>query len=276
MPKRFTCTEKWEDNWFSDLDSDMKLAWIYILDRCDHAGIWKRNFKNLRFHCDSEKSDQEILAVFEGRFVEINNDKWLIPKFLKFQYPNGLNSNKPAIVGVRKRIIEEGLLEIINQQLSNDYLIISNDKVIIKDKDKDMVKEKVMVKDKRKDKGNLQLSPLQNLWNEICGTKLSKVIENNKDRQVKEKLRLQERNYNSWDEVFCAIIKSDFCCGDSDGGWKANYDWIMSNTKNAVKVIEGNYNGQITSSKQTTTGKKSKYDLSGKDYRAGTEDWITD
>lgn len=145
MSKRFTCTDKWEDTWFSDLSSDMKLAWMYILDRCDHAGIWKRNFKNLRFHCHSEKTDDEITEIFSCRIIPFDNDKWFIPKFLKFQYPNGLNSNKPAIVGVRKRLIEADLLLIVKEWLGNDYLIINNDKPIIKDKDKDMVKD--MVKD---------------------------------------------------------------------------------------------------------------------------------
>jgi len=154
MVRRFTCTDKWEDTWFSELEPDLKLAWMYILDRCDCAGIWKRNFKNLRFHCHSTRTDEEFTEIFRERIIEVNNGKWFIPKFLKFQYPSGLNSNKPAIIGVKKRLIEMGLLNMINELLGNDYLIITNDKPIIKDKDKiknrNKTKNRFKIKEKKR------------------------------------------------------------------------------------------------------------------------------
>jgi len=86
-----------------------------------------------------------------------------------------------------------------------------------------------------------KLSPLQNLWNSSC-SKLSKVVENTADRKAKEKTRLEERDIKSWAAVFSMINNSDFCCGLArDSKWKATYDWIMSNQKNAIKVLEGNY-----------------------------------
>jgi|TARA_Y100000310_G_scaffold216824_1_gene217886 hypothetical protein len=85
------------------------------------------------------------------------------------------------------------------------------------------------------------LSSLQNLWNHCC-PKLSKVVENSIDRKAKEKIRLGERSEDSWALIFSQINDSDFCCGLVDGSkWKASYDWIMSNQKNAIKVLEGNY-----------------------------------
>lgn len=99
---------------------------------------------------------------------------------------------------------------------------------------KEDVKEDVNVKED-------SLSPLQALWNEICGTKLNKVVANSKSRKVKEKLRLVDREYNLWDDIFVKILQSEFCCGKNDRGWRASYDWIMSNDTNAIKVIEGKY-----------------------------------
>lgn len=141
MSKRLTETEKWKDAWFSDLDNDMKLAWLYILDDCNHAGIWQRNLRLLKFHCKSEKSDKEIREIFAGRFHEFG-DKWLIAKFLKFQYPNGLGNKKPAIISVMKHLTLHNLLPMVKESLGNDYLYI-------KDKDKDKSKDKVKNKDKK-------------------------------------------------------------------------------------------------------------------------------
>ena len=40
MAKRFTDTEKWKKQFVKSLDPVYKLFWFYILDECDHAGIW--------------------------------------------------------------------------------------------------------------------------------------------------------------------------------------------------------------------------------------------
>ena len=45
MAKRFTDSTKWSDIWFSELSTEHKLAYIYILDSCDQVGVWHPNFK---------------------------------------------------------------------------------------------------------------------------------------------------------------------------------------------------------------------------------------
>lgn len=138
MPRRFTDTEKWDDPWFCELDNEAKLIWFYLIDRCDHAGVWKINFKHLKYHCGTEKAEDEIRKIFDSRFYEFD-DKWFFPKFLKYQYPKGLQSNKPAIIGVINALSFYNLSEIIKQLLPNDY-------IIIKDKDKDKVKDKIKIR----------------------------------------------------------------------------------------------------------------------------------
>lgn len=90
------------------------------------------------------------------------------------------------------------------------------------------------------------LSPLQSLWNHHCNN-LHKVLRTSKDRQSKERLRLNERHIDEWPEIFTMINNSKFCCGGNDQTWKASYDWIIKNDQNYVKVLEGNYtNGKLT------------------------------
>ena len=86
MAKRFTDSEKWEDPFFAELSNDMKLVWIYLLDKCDHAGFYKVNFKLLNFHLNTSLKTEDILLVFNGRIKVLADEKWFIPKFLYFQY----------------------------------------------------------------------------------------------------------------------------------------------------------------------------------------------
>ncbi len=148
MSKRFTDTEKWKDEWFVELTQEQKLVWNYLCDTCSNAGRWKKSFKHLNFCCDSDLKETDIKKVYDGRVIDCGAF-FFIPKFLKFQYPKGLNSEKPAILSVRNEVLEYELLSIVKEQLGNDYLIIKDKD---KDKDKDTDKDKDKDKDKDTDK----------------------------------------------------------------------------------------------------------------------------
>lgn len=48
MPKRMTDTEIWKkQRWFRKLSASHKLAFLYIKDQCDHAGIWNIDCSDL-------------------------------------------------------------------------------------------------------------------------------------------------------------------------------------------------------------------------------------
>lgn len=157
MSRRFTETAKWNDGWFANLSNEHKLAWLYILDTCTPAGRWIKNFKLLNFNCNSRMEKAEFESIFGNRVIYVEKgDYYLIPKFLRYQYPKGIYSRKPAIKAVQKEVVLYGLKSMIKQSLGNDYLIISqslgNDKTIVLDKDKDKDKDKEQVEGKYKDK----------------------------------------------------------------------------------------------------------------------------
>ena len=41
MAKRMTDTDKWKKRFIRELKPKHKLLWLYILDDCNHAGIWE-------------------------------------------------------------------------------------------------------------------------------------------------------------------------------------------------------------------------------------------
>jgi hypothetical protein len=145
VAKRYTDTEKWNDDWYISLSNDSRIIWQWLLDNCDHAGVLKPGVKLLNFSCNTSISHDELLAIFSGRLLFVNN-VYFIPKFIKFQYPDGLKSKKPVILSVLKILTKNDLVVTLKKSLGNDYIIVDelldNDSLIIKDKDKDKSKDK--------------------------------------------------------------------------------------------------------------------------------------
>lgn len=131
MAKRFTDTEKWKDDWFLSLSNDQRAIWQYLCDNCTIAGIFKKNFVMLNLCCKTQIDGDGLQNLFDKHLIDCGSF-FFIPKFLKFQYPKGLNSDKPAIVSIRYELYSYGVDFIIRKLFGNDYLTIKD-----KDKDKD-------------------------------------------------------------------------------------------------------------------------------------------
>lgn len=86
------------------------------------------------------------------------------------------------------------------------------------------------------------------LWNEICSP-LPQVKRLNDSRRNKIKCRLVEFSKNSEEwlpktrELFERVVASDFLRGEK-ADWQATFDWLFDNSKNWVKVVEGNYDNE--------------------------------
>ncbi len=127
----------------------------------------------------------------------------------------------------------------------------------IKDKYKDIKKETTLKSSKEK---KISLPPpeknnyenVKNLWNSIC-IDLPKVKNISTSRKEKIKLRLEENLSKEKDwaekekflkEVFTKMQESDFLRGKNKKGWTATFDWLFSNDRNILKVLEGNYDNR--------------------------------
>ena len=171
MAKRFTDTDKWKDEWYTELSTDYKVIWQYLLDTCDNAGIYKRNIKLLNYYCNTNVSDKDILNVFKLRVTPISDEKWIINKFCVFQYgPDFLESKNKAVISVVNKLIENNLYQSSTNTLLIPYLSPINTLSIpyqysidtpreqeqeqVKDKLKEQVKEEVEYEYSDRAKGN--------------------------------------------------------------------------------------------------------------------------
>ena len=212
MSKRFTDTEKWKDDWFLSLSNDYRIVWQWLLDNCNHAGICKPSINLLNMMCNTKVTDEILFDVFKDRLLNYNTF-WFIPKFLKFQY-GSLNSKKPAVISVLKELKKHNLIDLIEEQLDNDSIIITeslpNDCNIIKDKDKDKVKDKdvLVLKGKKYLSEDFNELPNQYFISIIEQMKIVKQTDVNKNQieLLWDAFKLEkltgETYYNNENEVF--------------------------------------------------------------------------
>ena len=141
MAKRFTDNEKWKKRFFKGLSTVNKLFFLYILDECDHAGIWhvEQDVAEMRI---GEKLNFDNLKKELGKhLIEFDNgEKWFIPTFIDFQY-GVLNPS----VNVHKSVIDK----LNRYNLLKKYQQLINSSLGVMDKDKDKNKDKDL--DKRKE-----------------------------------------------------------------------------------------------------------------------------
>lgn len=110
MAKRFTDSDKWKDQFFQDMGGKIQLFYLYLLDNCDHAGVWKINFKHFEFCTGFAVTKNEAEKALGDRIVFINEEIALLPKFLKFQYGEMSSLKSKVRAGVINRLKFHDLL----------------------------------------------------------------------------------------------------------------------------------------------------------------------
>ena len=70
MAKRFTDSDKWKKPFIRNLPLEYKIFWLYILDDCDHAGIWHIDFEVAEIRLGIKLSSGEIKRYFGDKVIK--------------------------------------------------------------------------------------------------------------------------------------------------------------------------------------------------------------
>ena len=149
MAKRMTDADKWKKRFVRELSPEHKLLWFYILDDCNHAGIWEVDLEVASIRIgetlqhDIPAEDMLSQSFLDKIVIFDNGDKWFIPEFIDFQYGE-LNPNSnvhKSVIALLQKYNLEGYLK--GSQTLPDR---------VQDKDKAKAKDIVIVKDKVKAK----------------------------------------------------------------------------------------------------------------------------
>jgi len=199
MPKRYTDTDKWKKIWFRKLKNDHKVFWMYVLDQCDHAGIWEVDFELASYFCNGIK-ESEIRETFVKQYHEFDNGKrWFIKDFIEFQYRGLDESNRVhnSVITILKR---HGLYKVLIS-----FLHEAKDKDIYKDQDK--VKEKD--KEKGKNSKKNQLKKIESELN-ILQAEFDTVDVSIEFDKFQDYLKANGKKYANYKSAFRNWLRSDF------------------------------------------------------------------
>ena len=113
MPKRFTDSGLWEEDWFLSLAPVEMLLWMYMKDKCDYTGLWKVNKTQFAQITKARNINLEgfLKKVNKGkeRLIQISEDKWFLAGFIKFQYGGVMNENNRFHKSILKKLSDYGI-----------------------------------------------------------------------------------------------------------------------------------------------------------------------
>jgi hypothetical protein len=131
MPKRLTDTEKWKKPFIKSLSVEYKLFFLYILDDCDHSGIWQVDIEVAEIRLGVKLSLQKARGFYAEKIVELDGGtKWFIPDFIQFQYGQLDEKNK---------MYKTVFYSLSKYNLMGHLSPINGGKVQVKEKDKEQV-----------------------------------------------------------------------------------------------------------------------------------------
>ena len=97
-----------------------------------------------------------------------------------------------------------------------------------------------------KKKNNIDYKRIINLYHSLCPS-FPRIRMLSDARKQKLRIRFQDEmksDISLLESIFRKMEESKFLRGDNKNGWKASFDWLFENSKNWVKVVEGNYDNR--------------------------------
>ena len=110
MTKRLTETQKWVDPWFRRLPPEFKLAWIYLTDNCDCAGVIDLDRELASFQIGFDVQWEKFFVEAGERIRKLASGKIWVTQFVAFQQGcDELNPENRFHRGIISRLLAAGI-----------------------------------------------------------------------------------------------------------------------------------------------------------------------
>jgi len=118
MAVKFTNPKKWDDVWFSKLNMEQRVMFLYLCDMCDIAGFLEINERLIEFHTGIKDVDETINSL--SKSVVYKDGYIWIKKYIKHQMNTPINTLNNAHKGIIKSIIDrKSFINDIKENLSS-------------------------------------------------------------------------------------------------------------------------------------------------------------
>ena len=147
MAKRFIDTGFLDQKWIRKLPPEQKIFIIYLMLKCDNGGVIDLDMEDANFWI-GEKVGDPVGFLPPGFIIQVkfNPEKYFIPKFLKWQYPNFPHSKVHQQKQGIAILTALQIFDIQTNSLSKDYLnhtqSLPESQVIVNDNGNDNGNEK--------------------------------------------------------------------------------------------------------------------------------------
>lgn len=244
MPKRFTDTDKWKKPFIRGLQGAYKLLWFYIVDDCDHAGIWQVDIEVAQLRIGEKITLPLALKNFGKKIIQLDSGtKWFIPSFIEFQYPSGLNPDNKAHGGAIKLLQKYELIDNEFKPLTSP-LQGSKDMVMDKEQAMDTVKEREPSEKKVQFRDNIKMTILERdkLLSELGADLLEKCYEYLSAYKIEKNYKTQSDYLTIKRWVIDAVKKQSNGNKQTPTGRDHGLSILASNAKAKFERIHGRGN----------------------------------
>lgn len=191
MAKRFIDTKIWDKSWFRTLEPRGKLIWIYIITKCDHAGILDSDWEAASFFIGEKiGSENDLPQLIRDKMHRISEQQYFISSFVDYQYGLLKENSKPHM-SVIKRLKEKGLDNYIKTVPGT-----------LKDKEIDIRKvkfiEKVKTTIKEKKHSDEDIENFISFWTETNTLKTKMRWELQQTFEISRRLSTWAKNNKQW------------------------------------------------------------------------------
>lgn len=121
MAKRFIDTGFLDQKWIRKLAPERKIFIIYLMLKCDNGGVIDLDMDDAEFWVGKKLGDPAGFLP-AGFLIHIKDEKYFIPKFLKWQYPNFPHSKVHQQKQAIRILTELDIFDIETNSLRKNYL----------------------------------------------------------------------------------------------------------------------------------------------------------
>ena len=224
-------------------------VWCYILETLTDTDFFEVDYRALNqelLAADYDVSVEELREIVDYcctlELLQVSEDKCKL-------YSAAHKRRLADVVELREKRSRAGKAGMAARWGNNKTLQPNNTAITPDSKGNNTKSKEIKSKEKKgEEKVSYPYGEIADLWNDICGGVLPRVKTVGENRKQKIKCRLAEfggKTAEEWlqqaRELFERVIASNFLRGENNHGWTATFDWLFDNSKNWVKVVEGNY-----------------------------------